>query len=79
MFCLLSHIASAFTICEREDIQMAGPPSYPGAPRWLKACAIAVGGVALLLVILIHGGSSLRHHIPTVGGLSHNAAHEGGR
>jgi hypothetical protein len=58
---------------------MAGQPSYPGAPRWLKVAAIAIGGVALLLVALIHGGSGLRHHMPSIGGLGHSSAPEGAR
>ena len=58
---------------------MAGRPSYPGAPRWLKGFAIAIGGVALLLVVLIHGGSGLRHHMPSISGLGHSAAQDGGR
>ena len=58
---------------------MAGRPSYPGAPRWLKVFAIAIGGVALLLVVLIHGGSGLRHHMPSISGLGHSAAQDGGR
>jgi hypothetical protein len=58
---------------------MADQPSYPGVPRWLKVSAIAIGGVALLLVVLIHGGSSLHHHIPFIGGLGFSAAQEGSR
>jgi hypothetical protein len=58
---------------------MAGQPSYPGAPRWLKASAIAIGGMALLLVVLVHGSSGPRHHMPSIGGLGRSAAQEGGR
>ena len=58
---------------------MADPPFYPGTPRWLKMSAIVVGVVALLLVILIHGGSGPHHHIPSIGGLGHGGAQEGGR
>jgi ABC-type phosphate transport system auxiliary subunit len=58
---------------------MVGQPSYPGAPRWLKVSAIAIGGVALLLVVLVHGGRGLQHHMPSISSLSHNAAPEGGR
>jgi hypothetical protein len=58
---------------------MAGPPSYPGAPRWLKLSAVAVGVVALLLVIFVHGGSGAHHHLPFIGGLGHHAAQEGSR
>lgn len=57
---------------------MADQPSYPGAPRWLKVSAIAIGGLALLLVVLIYGGSGLRH-IPSSGGLGFSAAQEGSR
>lgn len=56
---------------------MISPPSYPGAPRWLKLSAITAGGVALLLVVLIHGGNGPQHHLPSVGGLGHHAAHGG--
>jgi hypothetical protein len=58
---------------------MADPPSYPGAPRWLKLSAVAVGVVALLLVIFVHGGSGAHHHLPFIGGLGHHAAHEDSR
>jgi hypothetical protein len=57
---------------------MAGQPPYPGAPRWLKVSAIAIGGVAILLVVLVHGTSEPRHHTPSIGGLGHSAQ-EGGR
>lgn len=58
---------------------MAGQPSYPGAPRWLKVSAIAVGGVALLFVVLLHAGGGLRHHMLSIGGFGHSAPHEGDR
>jgi hypothetical protein len=58
---------------------MAAQPPYPGAPRWLKVSAIAIGGVAILLVVLVHGGSGLRHHMSSIGGLGHGVAQEGGR
>jgi hypothetical protein len=58
---------------------MAGPPPYPGAPRWLKMSAMAVGVSALLLVILVHGGRGLHRHMSSIGGLGHAAAQEGGR
>jgi hypothetical protein len=58
---------------------MADQPSYPGAPRWLKVSAITIGGVALLLVVLIHGSSGLRHHMPSIGGLGHGTGPEGAR
>jgi hypothetical protein len=63
----------------RKETQMADQPSYPGAPRWLKVSAIAIGGAALLLVVLIHAGGGLRHHVPSIGGFGHSAAQEGGR
>ncbi len=63
----------------RKETQMAGQPSYPGAPRWLKVSAIAIGGVALLLFVLIHAVGGLRQHMPSIGGLGHSAAPEGGR
>jgi hypothetical protein len=58
---------------------MTGQPSYPGAPRWLKVFVIAIGGVALLLVVLIHGSSGPRHHMQSIGDRGHSAAQEGGR
>ena len=58
---------------------MADQPSYPGAPRWLKVSALAIGGVALILVVMIHAGSSLHHHMPFIGGLDHSTTQEGGR
>jgi hypothetical protein len=57
---------------------MADQPSYPGAPRWLKVSAIAVGSVALVLIVVIHAGSGLRHHILPIGGSGHSAAQESG-
>jgi hypothetical protein len=76
---VLSLIAYHVRFYGRKESQMADQPSYPGAPRWLKVSAIAIGGVALLLVVLIHGGSGLRHHIPSSGGLGFSAAQEGSR
>jgi len=58
---------------------MAGPPTYPGAPRWLKRSAMVAGLVALLLVILIHLGGGLHHHMPSIDDRGHNAAQEGDR
>jgi hypothetical protein len=69
---------SAFKMADEKETQMPGQPSYPGVPRWLKVSAITIGSVALLLVVLIHGGSGPRHHVPTIGGLGHSAG-QGGR
>jgi hypothetical protein len=63
----------------KSETQMAAQPSYPGAPRWLKVSAIAIGGVALLLIVLIHAGGGLRHHMPSIDGFGHSAAQGGGR
>jgi hypothetical protein len=53
---------------------LADPPSYPGAPRWLRIFGVVVGIVGLLFVVLIHG--SLPHHnMPFVGTLDHGASH----
>ncbi len=57
---------------------MIDPPSYPGAPRWLKLSTIAAGGMALLFVVLLHGGSGPQHNPPSIGGLGHHVAREGG-
>jgi hypothetical protein len=54
---------------------MADPPFYPSTPRWLRIFAIAVGAVALLLVVLVHGTSGPRHNIPFIGSLDHSATH----
>jgi hypothetical protein len=53
---------------------MPDPPSYPGAPRWVKVSGIVVGVVALLLVILIHVSGG--HNTPTAGGLGGHSAAE---
>lgn len=51
---------------------MAGPPPYPGTPRWVKVSGIVVGVLVLLAVILmLAGGGPGRHgpgrHIPSGG------------
>jgi hypothetical protein len=55
------------TARQEEETHMADPLPYPGAPRWVKASGIAVGVVALLVVILIHVGGD--HNIQSAGGL----------
>jgi hypothetical protein len=53
---------------------MADPPPYPGAPRWLRMFAFAVGTLALLLIVLGHVGSAFHHGPPTSGEDSHGTA-----
>jgi hypothetical protein len=55
---------------------MADPLPYPGAPRWVKASGVAVGVVALLVVILIHTGAG--HNSQSPGNLGAHAAPESG-
>lgn len=55
---------------------MADPLPYPGAPRWVKASGVAVGVVALLVVILIHTGAG--HNSQPLGDLGGHAAPENG-
>jgi hypothetical protein len=50
---------------------MADPLPYPGAPRWVKASGVAVGVVALLVVILIHVGGG--HDMQSAGDLGSHA------
>ena len=57
---------------------MADPRPYPGPPRWVKVSGIAVGVLALLIVILIHAGGGPHHNIPSAGGLGSHPAPEGG-
>ena len=54
---------------------MADPPSYPGAPRWLRVFGITIGIVVLLLVVLVHWDGGARHTMPFVGSIDHSAAH----
>jgi hypothetical protein len=58
---------------------MADPARYPGAPRWVKTFAIAVGAVALLVVILLHASGGLRHDMPSASAPGDRAAREGDR
>ena len=53
---------------------MADPPPYPGAARWLRMLAFAVGALALLLIVLGHVGGALHHGLPTPGEDNHGAA-----
>ena len=70
---------SAFKTTRENEPPMPDPPAYPGAPRWLKVSAIAVGVAALLLVILIHAGGGPSHHMLLIGGPDHHATQEGRR
>jgi hypothetical protein len=56
---------------------MADPAGYPGAPRWVKLFAIAVGILGLLVVVVIHVGGGPRHHMLSAIGLGDRAASEG--
>jgi hypothetical protein len=53
---------------------MVDPTSYPGAPRWVKLFGIAVGAVALVVVIAIHAGGGPRHNMPSAGGIGDHTA-----
>jgi hypothetical protein len=57
---------------------MADPPPYPGTPHWVKVSSIAVGVVALLVVILVHRGGGPRHNIASPGGPVDHMTPEGG-
>lgn len=49
----------------KEDMQMADPPPYPGAPRWVKGLAIA--GIVLVLLVaiaLLTGPHGPGRHLP---------------
>jgi len=54
---------------------MADPRAYPGTPRWVRISAIVAGGVAMLLVGLLHMTGGSRHILPSVGSLDHSATH----
>ncbi len=58
---------------------MAEPARYPGVPRWVKVFAIAVGAVALFVVIVLHAGGELHHNILSAGAPGERAVPEGGR
>jgi hypothetical protein len=58
---------------------MVDPARYPGAPRWVKLFGIAVGAVALLVVIAIHAGGGSRHNMPSAGGIGDHTVPEDGR
>ena len=57
---------------------MADRPPYPGAPRWLRMLAFAVGALALLLIVLGHVGSAFHHGLPTSGEDNRDTALGGG-
>ena len=58
---------------------MADPARYPGAPRWVKIFAIAVGAVALLVVIVLHADGGLHHTMPSAGARGARAVPQSGR
>jgi hypothetical protein len=68
-----------FTIARQKEAEMANPARYPGAPRWVKVFGIAVGAVALLVVIVLHAGGGPRHNILSAGGFGDRAASKGSR
>jgi hypothetical protein len=70
---------SIFTIARDSRRHMTDPARYPGVPRWVKTSAIAVGAVALLVVIVLHAGGGLRHDVPSASALGDRAAPEGNR
>jgi hypothetical protein len=50
-----------------EETHMAGPPSYPGTPRWVKVFGIIVIVVVLLVVarLFIGGEHGPGRHAPS--------------
>lgn len=52
-----------------EEARRAGPPSYPGAPRWVKVLGIVAIGLVLLAVIIVLSGVGGPHgpgrHMPS--------------
>ena len=57
---------------------MADPLPYPGAPRWVKVPGVAVGVVALLVVIVIHvGGGHNMQSAGRLGSYAHAAPESG--
>jgi hypothetical protein len=63
----------------REEPNVADPSSYPGTPRWLRICGIAVGITGLLLVVLVHGAGWRHHDLPFTGRTDRSATQESGR
>jgi hypothetical protein len=57
---------------------MADPTDYPGTPRWVMVSGVAVGVLALLIVIVLHAGGGLRYNTPSAGGLGDQTAPEHG-
>lgn len=43
---------------------MAGPPSYPGVPRWVKVSGIIALVLVVLIVVLLLGGGGPGRHGP---------------
>ncbi|MFB9263426.1 hypothetical protein ACFFWD_09625 [Bradyrhizobium erythrophlei] len=56
---------------------MTDPPSYPGAPHWLRMFAFAVGAFVLLVIALGHFGGAPRYGPPAFGSHHHSTAPEG--
>ena len=47
---------------------MSNRPPYPGAPRWVKAFAVATVVVVVLVVIALLSGHGPGRHAPSGGG-----------
>jgi len=56
------------------EAQMVNLPGYPGTPLWVKVSGIAVGFVALLIVIMFHADGGYHHNKASVGSLDHHTA-----
>ena len=53
---LFSHDGQTLTTTHSKEDDMADPPDYPGAPRWVKiAGAVAVGSALLVALIFFTG------------------------
>ena len=66
------------TYARGEEMRMADPPPYPGAPRWVKALGIVVIVVVLLVAagMFIGGEHGPGRHSPSgdAGGLPPSSA-----
>ena len=70
------HTQRPLSLRDKEIDRVADLSPYPGAPRWLRMFGIAVGIVALLLVVLIHTGGAPHQGMSFFGGASYSAAGE---